>query len=91
MMEERKVREMQEWIVTVDNDVLTAVVSVSIAEMAVRYGSEKIETVISNMLMLDEFHELAALARGEREEQIDVVDMIEHDIVAEARAILDES
>ena len=91
MMGQDEIRAMQEWVVTLEEDVLHAVLSVSLAEMAVRYGPEKIEDAITGMMMLDEFHSLAEAAREERREMKDVVEMQGHDIVAEARAILDES
>ena len=74
-----------------DNDTLIAMVSVSVAELSVRYGSEIVENILTEMLVSDTYHELTAKAREEREEIIDVAEMKSHDIVSEARAILDES
>ena len=74
-----------------DNDTLIAMVSVSVAELSVRYGSEIVENILTDMLTSDTYHELTAQARVEREEIIDVHEMKSHDIVSEARAILDES
>ncbi len=82
---------LQAAAVMAENDVLITMVSVSIAELSIRYGSETVENILTDMLVGDEYHELTAKARSEREEVIDVEDMKGHDIVAEARAILDES
>jgi hypothetical protein len=75
--------------VAADNDVLITMVSCSIAELAIRYGSETVENLLTEMLMGDEFHELTAKAREERTEFIEVADMQAHDIVGEATAILE--
>lgn len=82
---------LQAAAVMADNDVLITMVSVSIAELSIRYGSETVENILTEMLVGDEYHELTATARAEREEVVDERDMKAHDIVAEARAILDES
>ncbi len=73
-----------------DNDVLVTMVSCSIAELSIRYGSEMVENILTDMLTSDVYHELTAKSRDEREEFIDVQDMADHDIVSEARTILEE-
>ena len=81
---------LQAGAVQADNDVLIAMVSVSIAELSIRYGSETVENLLTEMLTGDEYHELTSQARIEREEFIDVEEMNHHDIVSEAQAVLDE-
>ncbi len=82
---------LQAGAVAADNDVLIAMVSVSIAELSIRYGSETVENLLTEMLVGDEYHELTAQARTEREEFIDIQEMTSHDLVSEAEALLDES
>jgi hypothetical protein len=82
---------LQAGAVAAENDILIAMVSVSIAELSVRYGSETVENLLTEMLTGDEYHDLTALARAEREAVIDDVQMQSYDIVAGAETILDES
>ena len=75
--------------VAADNDVLITMVSCSIAELSIRFGSEVVENILTGMLMEDTYHEMTGKAREERTEFIETEDMKAHDIVGEARAILD--
>ena len=76
--------------VAAENDVLLTMVSCSIAELSIRYGSEVVEGILTEMLVSDQYHDMTAAAREERQEAIDTDEMKGHDIVSEARAVLDE-
>jgi hypothetical protein len=86
-----RLQALQDAVVAASNEILIGMVSTSVAELSVRYGSEVVENILTEMFMGDDYHELTAKARAEREAYIDAEEMNSHDIVSEAQAILDES